>query len=394
MPWAVSSVVMERMRFCGSASRAGVNVSACCRSFGISRKTGYKWLRRYRAGGAEVLADRSSRPLRISRQVAADVEVRVVALKQAYPFWGPRKLRRLLFDDRVTVSTVARVLKRHGLVTPSVSVAYPEVDRWERGAPNELWQMDLKAALRSPDGRKVYPVGILDDNSRFLVGLWLVPDQSDERILACWIAAAREYGLPHQTLTDHGAQFGMDNQESSAFRTYLTACGVRHIQGRVKHPQTQGKIERLWRTLKVEVLTTLDLAAPETWPPILERWRHQYNHVRPHESLADQPPVTRYRPSDRPFIEPDRTERIGRSDSLYRRVNSRGWLALGRYRWMIGRGYAGWTVEARPLGSGCWHIYFRHHFICEIRPEPIPSTLNRGTRKSVTYVPIHLSPMS
>ena len=87
----------------------------------------------------------------------------------------------------------------------------------------------------------------------FVSGLWLMPDQTDERVLDCWIAAAQRYGLPRQTLTDHGAQFGMRPQESSAFRTYLTACGVQHIQGRVCHPQTQGKIERLWRTLRLEV---------------------------------------------------------------------------------------------------------------------------------------------
>jgi transposase InsO family protein len=322
--------------------------------------------------------------------VAADVEAQVVALKQAYLYWGPRKLRRLLDQEAVTVSTVARVLKRHGLVTPSATEVAPEVDRWERGEPNELWQMDLKAALRLPDGRKLYPVGILDDNSRFLVGLRLVPDQSDERILDCWIAAAREYGLPHQTLTDHGAQFGMNNQQSSAFRTYLTACGVDHIQGRVKHPQTQGKIERLWRTLKVEVLTRLDPSAPHTWQEALDAWRYQYNHVRPHESLGDHPPASRYQPSTRCLIEPDRHERIGRSDSLYRRVEQKGWMALGRYRWMIGRGYAGWTVEARPLGDGCWHVYFRNRFICEIRPEPTPRRDYQTVNKSVTHVPTHL----
>ena len=390
MSWEVCSVVSERERFCKAAAGTGAKMSECCRLFGISRKTGYKWLGRYRTGGAAVLEDRSCRPHRSPGQVAATVEAQIVALKQAHPYWGARKLRHLMASEPVTVSTVARVLKRRGLVMPVESVVSPEVERWERGEPNELWQMDLKAALRLPDGRKLYPVGIIDDHSRYLIGLWLVPDQSDERILDCWIAAAREYGLPRQTLTDHGAQFGMDNQQSSVFRTYLTACGVRHIQGRVKHPQTQGKIERLWRTLKAEVLTTLDLSAPQTWATIFEARRHQYNQVRPHESLQDLPPVTRYRPSDRYLIEPDRHEQIGHANSLYRRVNERGWMALGRYRWMIGRGYAGWTVEARPLGDACWHIYFRHRFICEIKPEPIPSTQYRTNVKSVTHVPIHL----
>lgn len=395
MPWEERRVMTEREQFCETVVRAGATVSACCRQFGISRKTGYKWLRRYRANDKEAMSDRSRRPHRSPGRITATVEARIVALKHQYPYWGPRKLRRLLLAEvrwgvSVTVSGVARVLARHGLVIPVAPSTPVVVQRFERREPNDLWQMDLKAAWRLSDGRKVYPVGILDDYSRYLLGLWLIPNQSDESVLHCWIAAVQRHGLPRQTLTDHGAQFGMNSQDSSAFRTYLTACGVQHLQGRVNHPQTQGKIERVWRTLRCELLNRLDTLSPDTWPLALETWRQQYNDLRPHESLGDEPPASRYHASTRPYVPPDRWAPVGHPDSLYRRVNSRGWISLGRYRWMVGRGYAGWTVEARSLGTRCWHIYFRNHFICEIIPEPTPVTRSTRKEKSVTYVPVQL----
>jgi transposase InsO family protein len=374
-------------------------MSALCREFEISRKTGYKWLRRYRAGGEAGLGDRSRRPGRSPSRASPELEHRVVALKQRYPYWGPRKLHRLLRhgvseEKMIAVSTVARILSRYGLVrVPEEPVVYPAVGRFEYAHANDLWQMDLKAPIRLPDGRKVYPVGLLDDHSRYALGLWLVPDQTDQQVLACWITAARTYGLPLQTLTDHGAQFGMEPQETSAFRAYLWACGVGHIQGRVKHPQTQGKVERFWGTFRCELMPRLQARPPDDWPALMEAWQCQYNRLRPHESVQDNPPASRYRPSERPFVEPDRHARVGLSTSVYRRVTPRGQIHLSGQRLMVGRGLAGWMVEARPLGNGCWHIYFRNHFIREFLLTPTPATATETKLKPVTYVPEHVLPM-
>jgi hypothetical protein len=229
-----------------------------------------------------------------------------------------------------------------------------------------MWQMDLKAPLRLPEGRKIYPVGLLDDHSRYLLGLWMLPDFSDDGVIGCWINACRHYGLPRRTLTDHGSQFRMEDEATSAFRIYLWACGVEHTQGRIAHPQTQGKIERFWQTLNREVLRRHAYTDRASWQSCFDEWRYQYNHFRPHQELGDEPPVSRYGVSDRPFVEPDCRARIGRDESVYRNVNCRGFISLGGLRHMVGRGLAGWTVEVRALGNGCWHVYFRHHFMREI----------------------------
>ncbi len=369
MAWKVTDLMSQRYEFCSLALEPGAKISDLCQSFGISRKTGYKWLQRYQE--EDCLADRSRRPRHSPNRTDGAIEAQVVALRREFPYWGPRKLRRLL-QDRLPAEqlpalvTVARILKRHGLTDPQPRPEPPLA--WQRFAwpcPNDLWQMDLKATLRLPDQQKLYPVGLLDDHSRYLLGLWLLPDQTDDGLLNCWIEAARCYGLPQRTLTDHGSQFRCLDEETSAFRTYLWACGVGHTQGRIAHPQTQGKVERFWRTLNTEVFSRHSYSDSASWQSCLTDWRQQYNHLRPHQELGDEVPASRYQHSSRCFEEPDRRGCWGQPGSLYRRVNGRGMTSLGGQRLMVGRGFVGWTVEARPLGNGCWHFYFKDHFIRE-----------------------------
>ncbi len=387
MPWRVSSIMSQRLEFCTLATEKVANISVLCKAFGISRQTGHKWLSRFHKSGFSGLHDLSRRPHRSPLRTAASVEAAVIALRHRYPYWGPRKLHRLLRDKLSTarlpsIATIARILKRNGLVdVPEAPPVWPAVGRFERPCPNDLWQMDLKGPLRLPDGRKVYSVGVLDDHSRYLVGLRIIADATGDSVLDCWIASASDNGLPDATLTDHGAQFRMTDEASSAFRVHLWACGVRHTQGRIAHPQTQGKIERFWRTLNTEVLRRHDYSDLASWQSCFDDWRYVYNHVRPHQELGDEPPASRYRNSERAYAEPDRFARIGQSDSQYRRVTPRGQISLGGKRLMIGRGYAGWTVEARPLGDGYWHIHFRGKFVRELMlTEPVKVVGNAENR--------------
>jgi len=372
MAWKVESIMSQRHEFCKLACEPGSNISALCQQFQITRRTGYKWLRRYREEGADGLWDRSHRPHLSPDRTDAAVEAQVVALRLNYPYWGPRKLHRLMKDrlakDQLpAIATVARILKRNGLIeTPAPKLVWPAVGRFEHPYPNDLWQMDLKAPIRLPDRQKIYPVGLLDDHSRYLLGLWMMPDCRDDGIIKCWLDASCQHGFPKRTLTDHGVQFRGEDNATSAFRTMLWACGVAHTQGRVAHPQTQGKIERFWKTLKTEVLTRYEYKDRASWQKCFDEWRNQYNHIRPHQELGDEPPASRYQFSERPFVAPDRRQQVGFPNSIYRSVNSRGYISLGGYLTMVGRGLTGWTVEVRPLGTGCWHVYFRHHFMREI----------------------------
>lgn len=392
MPWRVKTLKEVRLLFCEEVLASKANMSSTCRVFGISRKTGYKWLNRYQSNGDKGLLDKPRRPHSSPARVSSDLEALVIDLKKQYSYWGPRKLHRLLYQKnpyakQIGISTVGRILDRHGLVIPREEpVLHPTVGRFERATPNELWQMDIKMAMRLSDGSRQHVAGILDDHSRFVLGLWWLPDISDRSVLACWKDAARRYGLPLQTLTDHGAQFCMGDNSTSSFRIYLWACGVHHTQGRIGYPQTQGKIERFWGTFQRELTPQLKRSDPLSWPMLAERWLKQYNTLRPHESLGDLPPVSRYHKSNRIFKEPDIHARIGKKGSIYRRVSPNGQISIGGKRVMIGRGLARWVVEVRPLGNGCWHVYFRNHFLREfILTKPL---------RGVTYVPDQVLPKS
>jgi len=385
MPWKVNDLMSQRYEFYHLACQPEVNISALCQLFGISRKTGYKWLHRYQAKGN--LREVSRRPHHCPERIDPAIEAIVVELRLQYPYWGPRKLRRLLEDmipqeQLPALVTVARILKRQGLITaPSPQIPATALQRFAKPNANDLWQMDLQAPLRLPNGDKIYPVALLDDHSRYLLGLWMLPDATDDHVLGCWVEAARGHGLPRATLTDHGPQFRMEDHQTSAFRVYLWACEVAHIQGRIAHPQTQGKIERFFRTLNLEVFSRHAYRDLVSWQRCLAEWRQQYNQVRPHQELGDDVPVRHYRPSGRAFMEPDRRGLWGHLESVYRRVDSRGLTSIGGQHVMIGRGFAGWTVEARPLGNGCWHFYFKDHFIREyILSQPLPRR-RRGSAK-------------
>ncbi len=236
MPWRVKTMKEVRRSFCEDVLAMKASMSSLCREFGISRKTGYKWLNRYQRRGDKGLLNQPRRPHRSPTRVSASFEAVVVDFKKQFAYWGPRKLRRLLYQEypdaeRVGTSTVGRILNRHGLVIPREGTVMPStVGRFERAEPNELWQMDIKMAMRLSDEKGSHVAGILDDHSRFVLGLWWLPDITDSSILSCWIDAARHYGLPRQTLTDHGAQFCMGDGSTSAFRVYLWACGVQHTR--------------------------------------------------------------------------------------------------------------------------------------------------------------------
>jgi transposase InsO family protein len=410
MPWKASSIMSEREEFVICARQTGANISDLSRRFGISRNTAYRWVQRYDPNDADWSRDRSRRPRTIIRRTADGVITRIAALRLEHPCWGPRKLRRLLQDELPedqlpALVTVARILKRSGLTAapPERRVEQP-LQRFVRSRPNELWQMDLKGPLRLSDGHKYYAVGIIDDHSRYLLALQLVSDATDDRTLQVWIETAQKYGLPDETLTDHGSQFRMEDDSTSAFRAHLWACGVKHPQGRIRHPQTQGKIERFWKTFTSEFLKGRSYDDLAAWQRDIDVWRNEYNELRPHQELGDEPPSRYYRPGDRQYVSPIRGICVGRSESEYRRVDMRGQIILSGRKFHIGRGLSGWRVEVRPLGTGIWHVFFRYHFIKELSvtahclhgleaPQPTVSSLRdrANNTQSVTHVMEQLS---
>jgi len=370
MPWKEITPVSERLGLCRMALEGKFSVSRLAGDFGVSRKTAYKWIERYREGGEIGVLDRSRRPERSPTAVGEELARAVLEMKSAYPMWGPRKLHKLLQDElgeqMPSRATVGRILERNGLTSRREPRPREEaVLRFERGKPNEMWQTDFAAPFPLPDGKKVWPVAVLDDHSRYCVSLIGAPDCSGKSALLAFRMAAERYGLPDEMLSDHGSAFGTSREHVSAFTAYLWALKVEHAQGRYAHPQTQGKLERLNRTMYHECISRHSYSTTEHWNKCFEEYRQTYNELRPHESLLDAVPASRYRASERGFEEPDRDYRPDGEDLVHRRVDVSGKIWLLQHHVKVGNGLAGWTVSARHEGGGIWTVFFHGRTVCQ-----------------------------
>jgi transposase InsO family protein len=362
--------VSLRAEFVALASAAGANRRELCRRFGISPTTGYRWLGRAAAG--EELADRSRRPRTSPGRTAAGVEAAVVALRDAHPTWGGRKLAaRLRALGRAAAphpSTVTGILRRHGRLGPPGGAAPGAWTRFERAAPNELWQMDFKGHVAlGQGGGRLHPLTVLDDHSRYAVVLDACADERDPTVRARLVAAFRRYGLPDRMVMDNGSCWGSAGGNPwTPFTVWLARLAVGVSHGRPYHPQTQGKDERFHRTLKADVLQGPPFADLADAQRALDRWRGVYNRERPHEALGLATPASRYRPSTRPY--PETPPPIAyRPDDAVRRVQAGGavWFAGRPFR--IPDAFRGHDVALRPTATdGVLDVYFLRSWVARV----------------------------
>lgn len=298
----------QKRAFVELAQQGIIPFATLCTRFGISRPTGYKWVHRYADAGDAGLQEQSRRPHTSPARTPDPIETAVVQLRQAHPQWGGEKLRaRLLATGLAEVPsgrTCTAILRRYGLLeaTPPVPHAW---HRFEAAAPNDLWQLDFKGPLPQRQGR-LYALSVLDDHSRYLVGLVGCADQTDATIRTEMTALFRRYGLPWRILTDNGPPWGNPNQAQpwTGFSIWLIRLGIAVSHGRPYHPQTQGKVERLHRTLHSELLAARPLPDPSTAQAAFDAWRLVYNTERPHHALGLRTPLSHYTGSPRPFPDP------------------------------------------------------------------------------------------
>ena len=346
---------MSRLEFVSFARKEGANMRQLCRNYGISPTTGYKWLKRYERGREAALRDRSRRPRSSPLRTSAQVEQAVMQLHRRYPYWGPRKLRCLLSSElqAPAPSTIGKIIGRHGSAVQVDCQPQGPFQRFEREAPNQLWQMDFKGDFALSRGGRCYPFMLVDDHSRFALTLEALGSTRMQPVQEALQQAFRRYGLPEVILADNGNPWGASDPKArfTTLGVWLLRLGVDLIHGRPYHPQTQGKCERLNRTLEVELLTGnfpwQDLSHCQ---PHFYRWRHRYNHIRPHESLQMQTPATRYRPSPRALPEALPKEQYLSSD-IIRIVKSKGEITFKNHFFYVGRAFQGLPVALRATAA-------------------------------------------
>jgi transposase InsO family protein len=393
MPWKSVSIMESRREFVRLAEQGDVTMAELCRRFGISRQTGYEYLRRHREGGDVGLEDRSRRPLSSPRRSAEAMEARIVELRAAHPRWGGRKLARRLKDlgvaDVPAASTVTAVLRRHEKLDAAEASKHRAFERFERAEPNDLWQMDFKGHFAIGHGR-CHPLTVLDDHSRYVVGLIACTDETRLTVQTHVTQLFRRYGLPRALLTDNGSPWGTCGAGGhTGFEVWLMRLGICLLHGRPYHPQTQGKDERLNRTVDVEVLQARRFDDIADCQGAFDEWRPIYNEQRPHEALSLSVPASRYRPSVVAFPERLAVPEYGATD-LVRRVGPDGTTAFKTHKVKLSQAFAGLDVAFRPTTTdGVWKFFFMRFGLAEVDLRQTEAHIT-----PVRDVPEHLSSMS
>jgi len=347
----------QRVRFVVAAGRREKSMTALCQEFGISRPTGYVWLKRFQQSGVSGIAEVSRRPHQSPERTARELEQCVVEARQRYPDWGARKLQVLLARDQVqlTHSTIHRILLRRDLVGKQ-DRHRPALQRFERGTPNELWQMDFK----SPTGwnTAVGPLSVLDDHSRYVAVLQAVGHARTELVREQLETAFVSCGVPEAMLMDRGVPWWSTSAPTGAteLTIWLMKQGIRLHWSGYRHPQTQGKVERFHGSLERAWQKRGGAGEdPQAW---LDAYRWEYNHVRPHEALGMRTPASLWRRSERRYDpHPPRWEYAPGSKVL--KVDCQGKLDAYRTRWRISKALRGEQVKLQRIGERVLVYYCR-----------------------------------
>jgi transposase InsO family protein len=294
------SVAEQRYEAVRAVIADGETVTGVAARFGVTRKTVHQWLARYEAGGLAGLADGSHRPRSCPHQMPAAVEVALVELRVGHPSWGPRRLSFELARQGMSVSESAayRALARLNLIDPAARRPRDRRwKRWERGAPMELWQMDVVGGFALADGTRAKALTGLDDHSRFCVSARLMSRESSRQVCDALAAALRAYGCPEQILTDNGKVFtGRFNRPpvEVLFDRLCRENGITHLLTQPRSPTTTGKIERFHRAMRTEFRTDRVFASLAAAQAELDEWVEDYNTRRPHQALDMATPAQRF----------------------------------------------------------------------------------------------------
>lgn len=365
MPWRVPTVQDERMRFVSQCIQGAWPVSAVCRAFGISRKTGYKYLARFHAGGWAALVDRSRAPHRQPHAIATAMRERVLTARRAHPSWGPRKLlpylaRRHPGHVWPAPSTVSALLHAAGLVPPRRRRRYvPLLATALRTPtePNALWTADFKGWFRARNGARCDPLTVVDGASRFLLGCELLAHLDFVHVQAAFVRVFRTYGLPLALRTDNGAPFASTALGGlTRLAVWWLKLGIALERTRPGNPGGNARHERLHLTLQQTMAST----PRATWAAqqrACGAFRDEYNHERPHAALANCTPADCYHPSPRSY--PTRlTSPTYDTDCEVRVVYPKGYVRWHGHELFVSEALAGEPIGLRQLAAPHWVVHY------------------------------------
>lgn len=308
MPWRNLTMEQERLLFIEEVlkPRSIQTFEEVCKKYGISRKTGYKWMERFHKNGESGLKDLSRAPLNHSNKISIEATKEVIRIRQNYPTWGPKKIRAVMLKGCLDLeipseSSIGNILKFHDLSKPRhyrrhVAKTSPLS---ECGEPNDIWMYDFKGYFKTGDGQICEPLTITDGFSRYLIKCVHLKRKRTNDVWDILEEAFYQYGLPTKIRSDNGPPFatvGIGRLSPLAIK--IIKAGVIPEWIEPGCPEQNGRHERFHLTLKNEVALppaeTLTLQLVK-----MKQFETYYNERRPHEALGQVPPSAVYKSSSR-----------------------------------------------------------------------------------------------
>jgi transposase InsO family protein len=360
MPWGNKDLMSLKTDFLEKALKEKVNISALCLEFGISRKTAYKWIKRFEEEGLRALSIQSKRPLTSPSRTSEEMVSLVLKTRETF-HWGGRKLRKHLKNKGVqglpSEATFNRILLCHEEIEEKESKKREHFIRFERPVPNELWQMDFKGHFKLCEEGRCHPLTILDDHSRFSICIKACACEDEKSVREGLEAAFHNYGLPEEMTMDNGAPWRGSQRHLSRITVWLMRLGIKVYHSTPGHPQTQGKLERFHRSLKEEVLKYHQFSSLENAQLRFDEWKEIYNTQRPHEGIGLLCPKDRYKPSPRAY--PKQLPKIEYPEGEeLKKVGSAGTIYFKEKHYFIGQHLAQEYVAVREVENEIYDVYF------------------------------------
>jgi transposase InsO family protein len=373
MPWTDTDPMTERHKFLLAVEDGLFSMTELCERFGVSRKTGYKWVRRYREEGVDGLRDRSRAPVHCPHRTPEATCQLLIDARQTYPRWGPKKILAYLTPRHPTVvfpaaSTVGDILKRAGLVPPrrlQRRPSHPGTNALTAEAPGEVWTADFKGEFRLRSGRYCYPLTVQDAYSRYLLVCTALPSTAHSKAEPVFNQLFRVHGLPRAIRTDNGVPFasrGLCGLSRLSIGWIKLKIGLQRIQPGC--PQQNSRHERMHRTLKAETTRPPEASFPAQQQRF-DAFRTEYNHIRPHQSLDGSPPASLYRRSKRPMPESGPVLTYPGHMEV-RTVSTSGAIKFRNRPLFVSEVLAGERIALEEIEDRIWSVWLGHWLLARL----------------------------
>ena len=371
MPWKETTTMDQKIEFICEWRTYKYTITELCKAFGISRTTGYKMINQFERYGYEGLRENSKKPRNHPDTTKDHIVKAILKLKDKHPNWGAKKIRILMFNDFPesevpSYITVHNILKKNGRVCPQKHIrrVKPSFPIFDPKRCNEVWSADYKGKFLMGNKRYCHPLTIADSKSRFIFSAKAHYREDFKSVKAEFTKVFRKYGLPLQVHTDNGSPFGSVRaiQRFTKLSYWFIELGITPVFSDPAHPEQNGRHERMHRDLKAACAkpSAYDLRAQQRR---LNRFVREFNHVRPHEALDMETPLSQHDFSTRPF--PEKIRDFDYSPHMkVLKVTQNGSMRWGKYHWVyLTQNLSGKYVGAEQVGDTIWKVYYRKVFL-------------------------------